>query len=182
MINLLPKTEKENLKKGLKLRFWVITLFFITAAFGLGILVLLPSHFLVLSNLAQTELADESVAIKNGGEMEDILNLPEKINLRSAFFQTNNANLSAIDVLVKITEVIPAGIALDSVSFSRNQPYGEKNGILVLVSGIAGSRESLTSFSALLRKTNYFSLVDVPVSSLTKDKNLPFSINIFIEN
>jgi len=77
---------------------------------------------------------------------------------------------------------MPEKVIIDSITFSRNEAYKEKNGILVLVSGTSVDRNSLISFSNSLEQSKDFTFVDVPVSSLTKDKNLPFSINIFIEN
>jgi hypothetical protein len=181
-MNLLPKTEKDNLKKGLKLRLMIEAMFLLSASFLAGAVMLLPSYFLALGNLSKIQLAENSLGIKNKNLVSETLNLPGQIDSRLKFFQSNLANLSAIDVFYKITNITPDGVKLNSVSFSRDQGYKEKNGTLILISGTAITREALVSFSALLKKTEAFSMVDVPVSNLTKDKNLPFSINIFIEN
>jgi hypothetical protein len=181
-MNLLPKTEKDNLKKGLKLRLLVMALFLLAVSFLIGVVTLLPSYFLASGNLSRIQLAEYSSGKKNENLKEETLNLPGQIDSRLKFFQSNIANLSVVDVFYKMISVAPAGIKLNSVSFSRDQIYKEKNGTLILVSGIAGTREALVSFSASLKKVEVFSSADVPVSSLTKDRNLPFSINIFVEN
>lgn len=179
-MNLLPKTEKDNLRKGLKLRLMVVALFLLSASFLAGTVMLLPSYFLALGNFSKIQLAAYSSGVKNESLDETILNLPGQIDARLKFFQSNLANLSAVDVFSKIISAAPDGIKLNSISFSRDQVYKEKNGTLILISGTALTRETLVSFATLLKKTEIFSLVDVPVSNLTKDKNLPFSINIFI--
>ena len=96
--------------------------------------------------------------------------------------QNIGANQLTIEVFSKIIKFVPEKVIIDSITFSRNEAYKEKNGILVLVSGTSVDRNSLISFSNSLEQSKDFTFVDVPVSSLTKDKNLPFSINIFIEN
>lgn len=179
-MNLLSKTEKDNLKKGLKLRLMVVALFLLSASFLVGTVMLLPAYFLALGNLSGIQLAESSLGVKNENLDEGILNLPGQIDSRLKFFQSNLANLPVVDLFSKIISAAQSGIKLNSISFSRNQTYKEKNGVLILVSGTALTREALVSFSASLKKTEVFSMVDVPVSSLTKDKNLPFSVNIFI--
>ena len=71
---------------------------------------------------------------------------------------------------------------LNSISLSKNQTSKEKGSTTVLISGVASNRDSLVTFSTLLKESKLFADVLVPVSSLTKDKNLPFSMNISIEN
>jgi hypothetical protein len=71
---------------------------------------------------------------------------------------------------------------LDSISVEKNKRYQTKTGTVVLVDGTASERDSLVSFLKALEESKSFSAVDVPISSLTKDKNLPFSMTIFIEN
>jgi hypothetical protein len=71
---------------------------------------------------------------------------------------------------------------LDSISVEKNKRYQTKTGTVVLVGGTASERDSLVSFLKALEESKSFSAVDVPISSLTKDKNLPFSMTIFIEN
>jgi Tfp pilus assembly protein PilN len=78
--------------------------------------------------------------------------------------------------------LLPAGIHLNSINFSRNQIYNNNAGILIAVSGIAQNRDSLASFVSALRDSGSFSSVDLPVSDLAKGDNLPFSIQIFIKN
>jgi hypothetical protein len=180
-MNLLPKTEKENLKKGLKLRFVVSALFLLSASFLIGFILLLPSYFLASSYFSKAT-SPEFTAPKSDVPVEEILNLPAEVGSKLSFFQSNINDVSVADYFSKIVSYLPEGVRLNSVSFSKNQNYKEKNGIIILISGVAANRDSLVSFSTILEKSNLFSTVEVPVSSLTKDKNLPFSMNIFIEN
>lgn len=180
-MNLLPSTEKDAIKKGLKRRFIIMAMLLLAISFGIGVVMLLPSYFLVLGNISKIELSDGSIDIQNKGEIEEILNLPIEINSKLRLMQNVGASQSATEIVGKVIDLVPDKVVIDSITFSRDELYNEKNGLLISVSGIATDRNSLVSFSNLLEEVKEFSSVDVPVSSLTKDKNLPFSINILIE-
>lgn len=181
-MNLLPNTEKENLKKGLKLRLLLSLLLLLSIVSLLGVITLLPPYLLLSSNLSELKSVEAQSMKKDNKEIEDVLNLPNQINAKFSIFQASLARASFINVIKKIIDKTTNGIFIDSISFSQNKNFRNKKGTLVLISGLAQSRDSLISFSSALKKEGSFSSVVVPVSSLTKDKNLPFSINIFIEN
>jgi hypothetical protein len=181
-MNLLPKTEKETLIKGFKYRFIIVVLFLVAASFLLGFIMLLPSYLLTSGYFSASVSTNNYPSNETEDSINKILNLPVEINSKLKIFQLNINTLSVTDSLSKIIKFVPHGITLNSFSFSRNQTYKQKNGTTILVSGMANDRDSLVSFSTNLKNSNSFSSVEVPVSSLTKDKNLPFSMNIFIEN
>lgn len=180
-MNLLPKTEKEILKNGLRFRFIIASTYLLFFSLLLGFIALLPTYFLMRGSLF---ISGNKNLTKNLDEnlTKEILDLPIKIDSRLKFLQSNLTNLSVIDVFYKITSSLPEKIILNSISFSKNKEYKEKNGTHILISGNATNRDSLISFSTKLKESNYFSLVDIPVSSFTKEKDLPFSLNLFIEN
>jgi len=179
-MNLLPKTEKEKLEKGLKLRFTVLAMFLLSAAFLIGFIMLLPSYFLAFSDFSKAA-APSFVAPRGDVYVEEILSLPAEINSKLGLFQSNMNEISVADYFSKIVNLLPRGVRLDSVSFSKDQNYQNQNGIIFLISGISADRDSLMAFADALQKSDLFSAVDVPVSSLAKDKNLPFSMSLFIE-
>lgn len=180
MINLLPKDEKEKLEKEQKQRFWVLALSLFSATLFLGFVMLWPAYFLAGDffddGLDSTSLKPED-AISN----EKIQNLPLEIKSKLALFRPNTAVLSPADYFFEIAENLPAGVVVNSISFRLSQNYKNKTGQVISISGLAASRELLISFAERLQKIKLFSEVEIPVSNLTKDKNLPFSINIFIE-
>jgi hypothetical protein len=181
-MNLLPNKEKETLKKNLKLRFLILALFLLSISFLLGLIMLLPSYFLALGNLSKISLENSLSTLKNDDTVKTILNLPQEINSKLKLLQANSKSVSVTDTVSKIIKYLPAGVKLNSVSFAKNQNYKDKDGTVVMVSGVALSRDSLVLFASSLKESGLFSDVEVPVSSLTKDRNLPFSMNIFIGN
>lgn len=179
-MNLLPKTEKEALKKGLKLRFAIVALFLLSVSFLFGFIMFLPSYLLAAGYFSKVSGGVYFSESKNDDSVKKILNLPGEIDSKLSFFQANIKNISLADYFSQIVNLLPEGIRLNSVSFAKNKT--NKNGDTVIVSGTASDRDSLVAFSTLLKKSNLFSDVSVPVSSLTKERNLPFSMNIFIKN
>lgn len=177
-MNLLGDTEKNDLKKGIKLRLLIVALTLTAIAFLVGLVMLLPSYFLLRGHFSETN--KDQVII--GDSINELLNIPKEIESKLEFFESNNANISTVDVVEKVVEKSGGGVKINSISVNRNDKYQDKNGIRVLISGTATTRESLLSFGNALKDADYFYSVDVPVSSFTKDRNLPFSINLFVEN
>lgn len=177
-MNLLPKTEKDLLKKGLKHRSIIILMIAISASFAIGIIMLVPSYFLISGLIPGTA---ESQPEKNDSR-DEILNLPEEINQKLNILRQNINQISVKESLSRIIGYMPKEISLNSISFSRNQAFKGQSGTVISISGVAADRDSLVSFTTLLRESNAFAGVDMPVSSLAKGSNLPFSMNIFIEN
>jgi len=181
-MNLLPITEKENLKKSLRQRFLILASFLLSASLFFGFIMLLPSYFLTLGNFSKISSENSLSTLGSEDSVKIIMDLPQEINSKLNFLQSNNNNVPITDIILKIIKYLPTGVKLNSISFSKNQSFKGKSGATIIVSGIAFDRDSLVSFSASLKESGTFSNVEVPVSSLTKDRNLPFSVNIFIEN
>jgi|GEM_PF-2482162 len=181
-MNLLPQTEKENLKKGLKYRLLVVVLFLTTGVFLLGFITLLPSYFLASGYFSKDVPSSSNIGAESEETAKEILDLPSEIDSKLKFLGANIDSVRAVDSIYKIVDLLPDKVTLDSISFSRKTvPAKANSSINVLVSGTAFDRESLVSFSTALEDSDLFSSVKVPVSSLTKDSNLPFSINLIIK-
>lgn len=144
--------------------------------------MLLPSFFLIKQHFDLANTASPLSVAETDPLLENILELPGEINTKLTFFQTINGEKGAMNTLASVISSLPDGVKLNSILFSKKQGDKDKKGTAILISGIARNRESLVSFGNILRETNKFSSVEVPVSSLAKEKDLPFSMNIFIEN
>ena len=182
-MNLLPQTEKENLKKGLKYRFLVVLMFLVGSVFFIGFVMLLPSYFLTSGYFYKETPRTPYLGTENEEIVKEILNFPEEIDFKLKFLESNTRNISAVNSIYKIIDFLPEKVTLNSISFIRKKVDSREGGDMsFLIAGTAFDRASLVSFSTLLEESNLFSSVDVPVSSLTKDRNLPFSINLIIKN
>lgn len=174
-------TEKDNVKKGLKRRFIILFSFLVSAAFLAGAALLLPSYLLTRGDFIAIELRNSSFRAREESS-SNILNLPAEINAKMKLFEVDERNIKAIDAINLLLKEIPPDLTIDSLSFIRGETFNRKPGTKIAVSGVATNRDALVSFANSLKSSGSFSSVEVPVSSLTKDKDLPFSINIFIND
>lgn len=182
-MNLLPGTEKDLLKEKLKTKILALGLWLVSAAFVLGSIMLLPAYFLARGNFYKISSENFSSSVVNKEEsLEQILNLPEEIKNKLQILNFLNQDFSASTLIGKVANEKSSEIKINSFSLARNQSFKEKQGLVVTISGFSASRDALVAFSDALKKLNLFSEVEMPVSSLTKEKNLPFTINLFIEN
>lgn len=179
-MNLLPITQKELLQQGMRRRFLANLSVFTALAFLIGLVMLLPTYFLTAGYIASIRSESLSVATGNEDAKREILKLPNEIESKLKFFQTNTDNGRAVSLLEKVVEVLPEKTTLKSINFEKDQSYKGKKGVSMVLSGTAANREALVSFSNNLKALNIFYAVDIPVSSLTKDKDLPFTINLFV--
>lgn len=180
-MNLLPKKYKDDLKEGFKQRFFVTSMFTVATSFVVGSIMLLPAYFLIPKNLAEINdgfyLENDDTHLAN-----EILKLPAEIDFKVKFLQTSMSGPSITNVLSEIVSNLPQGVVLDSVNFIRQPEPAEGTSSQISISGIAKNRESLVSFSETLNKSVIFSGVELPVSNLARDKDLPFSMQVTIKN
>lgn len=178
-MNILPPKEKKILKKGFILRFYLTATILLGAAFLIGTILLIPSYLLTRSVSVEDEVGEY---ISSNEIADEILNLPTEVEIKLGFFQ---AQLNEVSVSKTLAEVIgqkKSGISVNSISFNRKGQAGEKSGVMITVGGIAYDRNSLISFEDALNQSSAFSSVTLPVSNLAKDRNIPFSVNVFVEN
>ncbi len=97
-----------------------------------------------------------------------------------------NAKLSAMDSALKYPALVPF---LNSILGQKSKSIVINNFVYtskdessasIILEGISGNREALTTFVKNLQSTELFKSVDLPISNFTKDKNLNFSISITI--
>lgn len=181
-MNLLPIIEKDNLKKGFNLRFIILLSVLVSVAFVLGIIMLSPAYFLIKGNRVLATSINSVTENQDKEMVKEILELPTEIDVKLKFLQTHIAAKKTTDSFSKVISNLPEKVSLNTISFKRNQGEKEKKGITISIFGIAADRESLVAFDAALKSSGAFSVIDIPVSSLTKDRNLPFSANLFISD
>ena len=174
-MNILPDEQKNIVKMGMKKRFIIVSLLFLASLFIISFIIILPAHFLLKQDLnSLNNNVPTDVNLKN------ILDAPIRIENGLKMLQFNITEPKLINILYKVFEFVNVDIKINSISFSRENVYNDEKVVGLQLSSIAKNRESLVSFSNQLKKSNYFYAVDLPVSNFTKYKDLPFSINIFI--
>lgn len=179
-MNILPEEQKNNYLKGLKIRFFIVLSILLSFGFVVSSILLVPSYF--ASSIELRDVLVQSEYIDGGidSSIQEFVNLPEDIKSKLDFISSRNSEKSPVHFINLVLSKRSSGIYIDSI-FSTNLRNGDKIKISGLtISGVAKDRKSLVDFSKSLEEEKSFSRVEIPVSSLTKESNLPFSIDISI--
>lgn len=178
MFNLLPENLRVDIKKEYFIRKVVLSLIFVIFLQIVFFIFILPSW--LISSYKEKEV------VAKGEEMNKYLS---SLNVASTTsnIRAINQKLAVIDGALSYPEMVPliknilskrtSAIKIVDVVYISN---GEKSAS-VSIKGKSETRESLLSFVKSLQDTNLFKSVDLPISNLTKDKNLSFSVEIKIE-
>ncbi len=165
-INLLPPSKKNLLEKLVKFIFFkeMIEVVLLVAAF-LSV-VLLWSWFAL--QIQFNDLSQSSMLVSR--EYSHYNQEIRKVN--SLVKQFNNSNKGYSPLTPKLIELInrlPNDIRLNSLSIDR------KNN-LVIIAGVAQTRDSLISFQASLKDYTWLETVQTPTSQLFQKENVNFEI------
>lgn len=180
-MNLLPEEEKELIKKGFKLRFLVVTCVFLSLSFLLGTLLFLPTYVLTKDRLKIIALTNSIVKYDDEELVKEMLKIPKEVEFKLKILESSLKSKTVSEIMYAITSGIPGNIKIENISLNR-KGEAPKEQITITISGIATDRQSLVKFEDVLKESGYFKSVEIPVSSFTKEKDLPFSINILFLN
>ncbi len=178
-MNLLPSEEKEILKKGFRIRVFILLNIFLTIFFIAASIFLIPSYFLAREQLSVIYSLNTSIKPEDEESISKTLLVPAELENKIKFFETNLRNKKTFEAISEVVSLKNSGIKIGSIFFSKI-PEGPEAKVSILISGRAERRDSLINFQTALRESQKFQSVDVPVSSLAKDKDLPFSIDLII--
>lgn len=174
MQNLLPKTQKDRLKKETRAR--LLTLFFMAVftASVFGSLILFSLEIFLKNR--QSELSLSSTSLEDavpGGLLE--LNKEAELTNDKAIALAPDSAISVTNIFNKISADKPDGILIKGFS------YVSDNILAVTVTATADKRDDILEFVDRVRLRRGFSEVDVPVSNFAKDSDISFTMSLKIE-
>ncbi len=176
MFNLLPIQQRKIIYKEYSSRRMVLVLNFLNLT-GIIALVLLVAPFFLVNlkyNDSQEEMKNLEIETPELKNTESLELLASKTGEKLKLLQ-NVPALLPLSVWEKVIKNKSEDIKIKSFSY-----LSESAGINVFVRGTADSREALTTFSRSIESEASFKNVDLPVSSLTRDKDLDFSISFSV--
>lgn len=176
MINLIPPEGRTALKREYLLRTGTVFATILSGVFIAGVALMIPTYVLISSQLSSTESEYEKSADVNA-EFKEAENAIRNANDIAIQLGGPTNQTYASDVIGEITKRSPQGITLRAFQLERVKSYFPS----VQVQGIAESRSILAAFKEALKGVPNVSNVEVPLSDLAKDSNLPFAITITLE-
>ena len=174
MVNLLPQKEIRALKRVYYVRLVTTLMFLASLALVVGGILLAPSYVVSgrAAESAERYLAaiEETTSLREKAGVSDTVRaLSERLRILDSLI----AQPSGVAALDAILAERTSGIRITGIGFAK----GESDAVGVAIAGVASNRTTLLAFVDELRAAGTFGGVEVPVSQLAQDANIPFSIN-----
>lgn len=185
MIDLLPASAKNAIRKEYNLRVFTVCLAMLSLVLMAMVFSFLPTYLFTLSRygafLAESQSDETQSRISQVKEMETtVLDTNKKIDL----LRSGASALHVKDIFLEILESKTTGVTITGLSYDAGgtvSKKGKEETITPPTIGIQGrssDRAELLAFKDALAQKKEFGLVDLPIASLVKDTDLGFSINI----
>ena len=176
MINLIPPKAKKIVLR----EYWsrVATVWILMLSFALVIMALLsvPTYILI-SSLEQAMATEIDYAKTEQGSYKESERIIKNANALVNHLNRNEEQVSFSFLVDELDKVAGANITLTRFGFVPED--GELKQVSLL--GHADTRVGLSNFRDKLEAHDLFSSVDLPISNLTKDKDITFSMKVTLE-
>jgi hypothetical protein len=185
MIDLLPKPKKNEIRQEYRLRVFVVCLAALSFVLIVVVASSLPTYLFVNSRyqafLAESQSDETQNRISQVKEIETVV---QETNKKIDQIKSGTSVFRVKDLFREILESRNEGIVITRLSYDFGAVPGKKGGestaniSSVSVEGKSSDRANLLSFRDALTQKKEFTTVDLPISSLVKETDLSFSINI----
>lgn len=173
MLTFLFDQYRKRVMGQYKVRLATIYVSLLGVLFLMGIALTIPTYILLMSKLNAAQIEKKAVAAPENETLASIETEVGLIREKITLIEDNNAEIPMMAILERLMSQIDQNITLNSLTLRRGTEVGA-----ITLSGVAKSRDALVSFEKRLRGELSFKNVNLPVGSLTKSKDVPFSITI----
>lgn len=174
-MNFLPDENKIFLKKEYIRRLFALFGFGFFIIVLIGIVLLL---FPFLSLKVQQKIFESQLLVSekrlSSNNINDILPVTEDLNKKILIFEEiPKDSIEKSSIVRNIINRKTSAIKISSIFFDK-----EKDKEKITIRGVAERRDDMLYFIDSLKAEKLFKKVELPVSSLLKDKDVDFAINI----
>jgi hypothetical protein len=175
MINLLPPNARRNVIREYWLRVATVWMFLLGTGCLIVAALLLPTYVQIQIQL--NALSESMNASTETISSYDTLARELVVANDRSKILLNAASSTPFSVYVtNIEQLSGQAISINTYTFTRPKT-GEAT---IAISGIARTRQELADFKDVLSSEGVYSRVDLPISNLIKEKDLLFSMQLFI--
>ena len=183
MANVLPRHDRETLRKNYRLRLLTTTALVLTGAMVVGIVSLIPAYLSAQEEAEQAQrYKDIQSETRTVSKDDDALIAARYV--RSQIEQAQNAQTSIITDALVLTlrdwEVHANDIIISGISFRYTDEKAPRPELRL--SGRARSRATLNAFVQTLKQDPAFLSVTLPVSDLAESDESTFSVVIILKS
>jgi hypothetical protein len=177
MINLIPATAKASLIKEYWMRAVTVWFFLWSVAVLLGMFILIPSY--VLTHSQVTAYKDSAAsATEKIANYEAVSKELSRAGVWAGMMKDNFALPETSKYIALFRSFEKNGISISQIAINR----GDKGIEPILITGTAENRQTLAAFRDNLVAEEVISSVDLPLSNLAKDRDIPFEVTVTIDN
>jgi hypothetical protein len=173
MINLIPPSAQKQVKHEYWIRVITLWMFMGGTACVVCAIFLIPAHVLVHNQLDSFS-EQFGNATTNSESRKVSENSITEVNAISALLTKSENTVNFSNVISEIEKNKSVDIVLLDFTLTRARDVLTS----VMISGSASSRATLSAFRDTLDANTLFGKVDLPLASLAKDKDIPFTITI----
>ncbi len=177
MFNLLPSSLKEKVRSEYYLRLFIVIFVFVFLIQIFFLIFLSPTWFVSLNKEQEIVLQSEKANKATLDLKVDTIN--DQIRLINKKLEIINSKLEypkGVPVVDDILSRKNENITIRELMYEVSDEKTAK----VTLKGTSDTRDSLVNFVKDLEESSLLGEVDLPISNLTKDKNIDFSLLIGI--
>ncbi len=175
MFNVLPDILKEEIAHEYKFRRLLVVAFLVLFVEIFSLTLFFPSW--IVSKYREQDAVQVMNEINESPTAKSTHSVSNVIS-------STNAKLRILNTQLEYPKIIPLLEALSANKIPAIHiqhalfDYSNASALQVTLEGVADTRESLVIFLKNLHTTPTFKVISSPISNLTKDKNIEFSIYI----
>lgn len=173
MANLLPSQAKKAVLREYWIRVVTVWLFLLTTAVVL-IAIMSGPVYVLITNQLRVGAGEYASAALEADAFETIENEIIHANTMANVLVTQKSKTSLLALVATLKET--AGSAVVVAGYELAQDKGQVT--QVAIRGVAEDRASLVAFSQRLEDLPMVASADVPLSSLAKERDIPFSLRV----
>lgn len=174
MLNLLNREKRHALRKeyfGRLINVFLGVVIFSLSYYGV---LLFSNRFLI--DFEKTAVENEAKNLAGSSLQKELDEYETKLShIKAEYDLFSKEIIYPTSIISKIKEKEVSGIILNSIGFQKTNEEGV---IKIEIGGVAKDRDTLINYSRNLKTDNLFKDISIPVSSLAKNKDVPFSLSV----
>lgn len=170
MFNFLPEENKNRVVRKYRLKLVLVYIGLSCVLFATGFALAIPSYAILYAKRNAALLQEQTMS---AGADRSIASEVKVLKEKTALADNASRQAPMAKILDKILSRQTSSISISGIGLKR----GEEEGTITL-EGKATSRDALVAFSKALQGEPSFSKVDLPVGSLARAKDIPWTILI----
>lgn len=188
MINLLPSSEKEKLRREYRLRLAVVVLIVLLVILFIANIAVVSSFIMSSVKLSVTKEQKEEIQnSESGKKRRELTRLAQEVNYQADFLHEGNKARSPSSAAQTILENLGEYITLSAILYKAEggavgdqEDEEAKKSATFQVRGVATNRTQLVEFRDRLQASSVFTNVVLPVSNLVSDENIEFTVELAV--